>query len=911
MDADGRAELDYYRRHTDELAAENVRLDMRLAELRYALEQKRRGFTVLSELVETVGVQRHIGAIFERTLQAIKGMDRSLLLVPTAAPGRFRPGHWAGFDDPNGLRTVEFDVGGELEGLAPLVNRATLASPFVDAVRTATELTCFVCVPIVVDEPIALLISGRMREARPLFPPLDSGDLDTFLAIAGLLSASVRNLRVAVLEEVDRLKTEFFANVSHELRTPLQLTIAPLEQILTGRAGPTSAHVHELAEVMHRNQNRLLELIDQVLDLTKFEAGEMLLRVAVEPDVDAAVADRLAQFRPLAEQRGVDLRVELNAVGAAGRLFVDREKFDRLLDNLVSNALKFTSAGHVAVATAADDTTYTLAVSDTGVGIPADALDAVFDRFRQADAGPTRMFEGTGIGLALVREIALLHGGSADVASTPGIGSTFTVVLPLGSAHLNPAWIGERSTSDRPSRLVAALAPAESGDVEQLNRAAEASLDPALPTVLYVEDNPDLRVYVRGVLAEDCNLFLAVDGFDGLEKARHYRPDLIVSDEMMPRRSGRELLRDVRADAALRGTPMLFVTARDGLDTRVATLDAGADDYLAKPFHEAELRARVNALLRGKAAERELDRLNRRLEAKVEEQVAELVRTGELRRFLPRELASAVLEGAVGAEDGFARRRVTALFADLVGSTALADRVEPEDASAVVNDFLREMTAIAVAHGGTVDKFIGDAVMVVYGIPNAMEPETQARAALRSAVVMREAMERLRVLWRRRGINQPVGVRIGVNTGFCTVGVFGSDLLRSYTAVGTPVNVAARLQGKAPIDGILCGFATHALARGEVRARAVELALDGIEEPVEAFEVLDVVAEGAPGVAAVLTGREREVARLAAQSLTARQIADRLFIGERTVETHIRRVYDKLGVRSKLELITRAEELEL
>src|SRR6185295_12164476 len=222
-----------------------------------------------------------------------------------------------------------------------------------------------------------------------------------------------------------------------------------------------------------------------------------------------------------------------------------------------------------------------------------------------------------------------------------------------------------------------------------------------------VEDNPDLRRYVADLLVPNYNVFLAIDGQDGFEKARLYQPDLILSDEMMPRVSGRQLLAELRGDAELGTVPVVFLTARAAAESRIESLDAGADDYLAKPFHEGELLARVRALLRSRAQERELERLNRRLEAKVEEQVGELVRTGELRRFLPTALAEAVMQGQIGQPEQFERRRVTALFADMVGFTALSDRLEPEEVSAVVNDFLREMAAVAVAHGGTVDKFIG------------------------------------------------------------------------------------------------------------------------------------------------------------------------------------------------------------
>jgi signal transduction histidine kinase/class 3 adenylate cyclase/DNA-binding CsgD family transcriptional regulator len=921
-------ELEYYRRQLDELAGENQQLQLRMQGLGYALAQKRQGFAVLSELQQSVGAHQEVSSIFEITLNAIKGMERTVVLTPTTEKGHFRPAQWVGFHPETAERLRELDLEfpediTSAQGFL-LVNRSTEPTPLIEEIRTKLELPFFVCVPVMGEaEPIGLLLSGRLREARPSYPPLDQGDVDTFVAVAGLISASIRNLRLAVLEEMDRVKTEFFANISHEFRTPLMLTLGPLEQILHGRAGEVPDKVVELTEVMHRNQRRLLELINQILDLTKFEAAEMQLRAAPFPEVDRFVAERVDQFRPLAEKRGVDLRTDLAAGAGGSSLFVDREKFDRLVNNLLSNAVKFTPEGHVEVSTAIEGQSFVLSVRDTGVGIKHDELPRVFDRFRQADGGEARQFEGTGIGLALVKEITKLHGGTVSAQSEYGEGSRFTVTIPLGKGHLSPATVVDAVPEDGSAtavfdRPMVVDVGADPESVRQYNEQTSQALDTNRATVLYVEDNPDLRRYVADLLVPHYNVFLAVDGQDGFEKARLYQPDLILSDEMMPRVSGRQLLAELRGDAELGTVPVVFLTARAAAESRIESLDAGADDYLAKPFHEGELLARVRALLRSRAQERELERLNRRLEAKVEEQVGELVRTGELRRFLPTALAEAVMQGRIGPPEQFERRRVTALFADMVGFTALSDRLEPEEVSAVVNDFLREMAAVAVAHGGTVDKFIGDEVMVLYGVPVRGDPEDEAWAAVRSAWAMRSTVHELRARWRRRGVSRDFGVRIGINTGYCTVGVFGSDQLQSYTAIGTPVNVAARLRAQAAPDGIVCGFTTHALVQDRVRARALTLTLPGIAEPVDAFEVLEVAGADADADAGptgsgptTLTRREREVARLAADGHTAREIAGMLFIAERTVETHLARVYDKLGVRSKVELAKRASELDL
>lgn len=279
---------------------------------------------------------------------------------------------------------------------------------------------------------------------------------------------------------------------------------------------------------------------------------------------------RALPFRSAAEKCGIELRLSLDPRVRGADLFVDREKFDKLLTNLLPNALKFTKRGHVEVTTAIEDRFFSLTVSDTGIGIKQDGLPHIFDRFRQADDSVSREYAGTGLGLALVKEIGALHGGEVTVHSQYGVGSSFRVSIPLGRAHLEPASVVEFADEElealRGSTRVVIVeeGAADSGGVQELNREAERTRDPARPTILYAEDNRDLRNYVRDLLAENYNVFLAVDGHDGLEKARRYRPDLVISDQMMPRMSGRGLLSAIREDPELRTTPVIFPHAAPG-----------------------------------------------------------------------------------------------------------------------------------------------------------------------------------------------------------------------------------------------------------------------------------------------------------------------------------------------------------
>jgi signal transduction histidine kinase/DNA-binding response OmpR family regulator len=638
-------ELAYYKRQVDEVAGQNLKLDYAISGLRRQVRQKQEGFALLSELQHTIGAQKRISAIFETAIEAINsalGMDRTVVLMPTEREHAYRAGQWVGFlsEQAGHFGSLEFGFPPEFasgEGLL-IVTRKTERTPLIDRVREAFGLPYFICVPVIAHgAPIGLLLSGRLKEAQPYFPPLDQGDADTFHAIAGLISASVQNMRISVLEEMDRLKTEFFANISHEFRTPITLTLGPLEQVLAGRYGELAGPVRDQLTVMHRNQRRLLELINQILDLAKLEAGRMDLRCAPLPEVNQFIQQRASQFASAARMRGVELRVALDERLDGADLYADRDKLDRLLVNLLANAVKFTPRGSIEVRTERAEDEFQLTIADTGVGIAPDELPHIFDRFRQAAGGAAREYAGTGIGLALTKEIAALHGGTVAARSQPGKGSVFRVTIPLGSEHLNPASVLEFAASDAggdPILPAALLALAEAGpqhDVAEVNAAAEAAFDATKRTILYAEDNADLRAHVCDLLAADYNIFVAADGQGALEQLRSRPHDLLITDLMMPRASGRDLVQAVRADDVLRAIPVLVLTARTAASARVDSLDAGADDYLAKPFDSSEFRARIRSLLRIKdyqdtirAQADELSRWNRTLNERVRQQVQQI-----------------------------------------------------------------------------------------------------------------------------------------------------------------------------------------------------------------------------------------------------------------------------------------------
>lgn len=408
------------------------------------------------------------------------------------------------------------------------------------------------------------------------------------------------------LQELDRAKSHFFANVSHEFRTPLTLILGPLRDIGEGRRGVLPAWVQEQIEPMTRNAQRLLRLVNQVLDLAKLESHALTL--ALEPR-DLAELARAAtlSFTPLAERRGVALR--LLAPTHPLPVEVDVEQIEKVLLNLLSNAFKFTeSGGAVEVSLRAEAGKAVLAVRDTGIGIAAEQLPHVFERFFQADSSATRRHEGTGIGLSLVRELVELHGGSVSAESELGVGSTFTVRLPL-----SPKVSLQDEGMPRDAAAHRIVESAGSGDVATLSSegAAPEGLVAEPPdaddrtTVLVVDDNTDVRAYVRSVLEPTYRVLEAADGQAGLERARESLPDLVLADVMMPRLDGFALARALREDSATDCIPIILLTARAGEEDEIEGLGTGADDYLGKPFHAGVLEARVGALISSRRRLRE------------------------------------------------------------------------------------------------------------------------------------------------------------------------------------------------------------------------------------------------------------------------------------------------------------------
>ena len=445
------------------------------------------------------------------------------------------------------------------------------------------------------------------------FCDLVAGHVGNALSTAERLHHDRR--RTEELEALDRAKTEFFASVSHEFRTPLTLVLGPVQDVLAD--GTLGDQDRGRLEIVLRNASRLLRLVDALMDFARGEQGRLDARFA-PVDLALVTADLTAMFRAACESAGLDLSVttDLREPARSGEdhepTYVDVHLWEHVVINLLANALRHTFTGgirvHLDEVAEGGVDGVRLRVSDTGVGIPADQLDRVFERFHRVAGARARTQEGSGIGLALAQQVVDVHGGTIGVTSEEGVGTTVTVVLPRGRSHLPAEQVLSEPTGDRrgsPRRSVSA----EAGSWVEVSDGGQVPPDDGRPLVLVVDDNADMRAHIGGVLDREYRVAFAADGAAGLRAAQASPPDLIVTDVMMPGVDGLTLLRELRFDAALGRVPVVVVTARDGSEAAVEGLDAGADDYLAKPFTSVELLARVRANLELSAARRRLAQL--------------------------------------------------------------------------------------------------------------------------------------------------------------------------------------------------------------------------------------------------------------------------------------------------------------
>jgi len=427
-------------------------------------------------------------------------------------------------------------------------------------------------------------------------------------ALANARAYEEERQRSEALAALDRAKTIFFSNVSHEFRTPLTLMLGPIQNLLAEINGPLTATQHNEVDILQRNAGRLLKLVNALLDFSRIEAGRAQA-IYAPTDISGVTRELAGAFRSAIEHAGIGFEVACDTIDEP--VFVDRDMWEKIVLNLLSNALKFTFSGSIRIELHRRGDGVVLSVTDTGTGIPESELTRIFERFHRVEGAKSRTHEGTGIGLALTHELVRLHGGTIAVESQVDQGTQFVVAIPFGSAHL---------AQDRVVRtpLPASAHYTATPFVDEAARwLPDPVLDDTAPAteprgagrwerVLVADDNADMREYLRQLL-RDWEVTAVSNGLAALEQARSNPPHLILTDVMMPELGGFELLRELRADPRTAAIPVLMLSARAGEEARVSGLDAGADDYLIKPFGARELIARVRSLLNLSRARREAE----------------------------------------------------------------------------------------------------------------------------------------------------------------------------------------------------------------------------------------------------------------------------------------------------------------
>jgi len=550
--------------------------------------------------------------------------------------------------------------------------------------------------------------------------------------------------RAEALIEIDRAKTAFFNNISHEFRTPLTLMLGPLEELLAGDTSVFSTKQQADLETMHRNANRLLKLVNTLLDFSRIEAKKAQAQYC-PVDLANVTMDLAGSFRSAIEHAGMQLEVDCRVLQETA--YVDREMWEKIVLNLLSNAFKYTLQGTISVVLYEDDGYAILKVKDTGIGIPNEELPHMFERFHRVKQSGGRSFEGTGIGLSLVKELVLLHEGNIKVESKLGIGTIFTVSIPLGMAHLPADQVSMHDNHDYFSLLPENYA-LEAAQLE--NGAGQAELDSSVvadeekPVILVVDDNGDMRDYLQRLLQHYYIVDTAANGKLALERISQKIPELVISDVMMPEMDGVTLLHHLKANPDTCGIPIILLSARAGEEAKIAGYDTGADDYLVKPFSAKELLARVRSQIRITRLHRHaveiLQQSAQDLEQKVEERTAELVRkNNELEQFayiashdlqeplrkirtFSELLQKSMQDSGTQANHYFEKiqssaARMTALIKDVLDYSRLSNpaaRFVNTDLQTILKNTLTDFELLIEQKGALVQS---DALPVVRGIP--------------------------------------------------------------------------------------------------------------------------------------------------------------------------------------------------
>jgi two-component system, sensor histidine kinase ChiS len=597
------------------------------------------------------------------------------------------------------------------------------------------------------------------------------------------------------LTRIDRLKDEFLANTSHELRTPLNGIIGVAESLMDGLAGPQDEQTRTNLALIVSSGKRLSHLVDEILDFKKLTYHSLQLN---QQTVDIRTLAQLVctLCKPLIGPRDLVLenRITENTPYVKG----DSNRIQQILYNLVGNAIKFTHQGSVTVNAVVSGDALEISVADTGIGIEGEKLLSIFQPFEQLETSNIREQGGTGLGLAVTRKLVELHGGELKVDSTPDRGSRFYFTIPLADEDAKPIStpvIEEHTIDDAEQSIIG----------QPLTNIKTQAKDTGYK-ILVVDDEPvNLRVVSSILTIHGHQVIEAQDGKTALELIRKEQFDLAILDVMMPKISGYDVCREIRRTLSPIDLPVLMLSARNQTRDIIAGLDAGANDYIAKPIDKNVLLARVDTLL----MLLEVSKARKELQ-----QVEVLQQTCDrLGRYFPQKLVERIINQKSLEDFASERRLITTLFADLTGFTNLSDRFEAETISNLLNEFIGTMGDLADQYRGVLNEVLGDGLVILFGAPDKMPKEEQVKQSLALAIEMQKSMQQLANKWLEQGLDHNVKMRIGIHQDFATVGNVGSNNFVAYRAIGSGVNLASRLQNHCTPGRVAVTYPVYALTK--------------------------------------------------------------------------------------------------
>jgi len=613
-------------------------------------------------------------------------------------------------------------------------------------------------------------------------------------------SFAVLETKNQALQQLDQLKDEFLANTSHELKTPLHGIIGLAESLIEGATGELSDKTKANLRMITNSGYRLVALVNDILDFAKLKHKhiELQLKTVGLREITDIV---LTLSQPLIKQKNLQL---LNTLPPKiPPVWADENRLQQILHNLIGNAIKFTEAGTVEISATELEELVAVTVTDTGIGIPPDKFDQIFESFEQVDGSTTRAYGGTGLGLTVAKQLVELHGGKIWVESTLGEGSTFTFTLPI-SAQANQASVNS------------CILPAPPIDqkLTEINSSPPTSADTF--KILIVDDEPvNLQVLINYLSLQNYLVEQAASGLEALEKLEAgFKPDLMLLDIMMPKMSGYEVCQKVRERFPASELPILMLTAKNQVHDLVIGLEAGANDYLSKPISQKELLARIKTHI-------SLYNLNNSYSRFVPHQFLQLLNK------------ESILDIKLGDHS---EKEMSVLFADIRGFTSLSEKMTPQENFEFINNYLSCMEPVIAKHHGFIDKYIGDAIMALF--------PTQADDALQAGIAMLRALQQHNQWLSQEKNYPPIRIGIGLHTGLLMVGIVGGKERMDGTVVADAVNLASRVEGLTKVYGtpLLITEQTHLhLAEpSQYQIRVIDVVkVKGKTEIVTVYEVYD------------------------------------------------------------------------